>query len=108
MNLDFDYKNFDAQCPVSDKEWEMILLSGTFVKTGKVCHTIYKRQVLTFMFKNGNVELLNQRKVPSPKYSLPLLDNTVSFNKRAAVYLEREQLRSGRQLDDGNWKIYGT
>ena len=107
--MNFDIRPFEAQCFVSDEEWQMILESGAYIQTGKVYHTVFKRNVITFKITEvGNVELLNKRRVPCSKYELPMLDNTMSFKQRQAVYLERERLQKGRQLDDEHYLIYGT
>lgn len=113
MNYNFDLRPYEAKCFISDEDWQMIFESGAYIQTGKVYHAVFKRHVLTFKItevENGlvNCELLSKRKVPCGKYKLPMLDNTMSFKQRSAVYLERERLQKGRELDDEHFLIYGT
>lgn len=108
MEFNFDITAYDSQCFMSDSEWAMVLESGAFVKTGKVYHTVFKRKVLTFKITNvGNVELLRIRNIPCARYKLPMLDNILSFNQRAAAILECDRLSRGRELDDELFNIYG-
>jgi hypothetical protein len=106
--IDFDLSKFEGKAFLSDQEVYNILISGAFVKTGNKYHTIYKRNVISFTVRDGVAFIHKFRKVPCVDYSLPIVDNTVSFSKRAACYLELENLEKNRTLDDGNFKIYGT
>lgn len=105
--MDYDILPFESQCFLSDLEWSAIIESGTYIKTGNVYHTIFKKEVITFkMNEIGMCELLNRRKIPCKKYKLPIIDKNLSFSARKSVYLERENLQKGRELDDSNFLKY--
>jgi hypothetical protein len=105
----FDLRKYQAECLVSDSEWQMIFESGTVIQTGNnLYHVVFKNRVITFNIKNNNPTILNIRRTPNSNYQLPLLSKTACFKQRAAVYLELEKLRSSKDLDDGNFLIYAA
>lgn len=98
--MDFDIRPFESKCFISDKEWQMIIQSGSFQKIGKCYYAVYKNHVLTFSIqKNGIINLLQKRKKPAENYELPALTVGMSFDKRVAVYKEERRLIRGQELD---------
>lgn len=86
MNFEFDLKPFEAKCFISDKTWEMIISSGSFMTIGRTNYAVYGGHVLTFVIRpNGLVELLNRFRKPCPDYELPVVTKEHSYSQRVAA-----------------------
>lgn len=107
--MNCDIRDFGGRLEIKDKEWEMIIESGLYLKLGKCYYTVYKNHVIAFNIKENNIiEMLSYIKKPCENYVLPFILDNMSFKKRMHCYLEQQRLSRGLELDVEHFKIYGT
>ncbi len=108
--MDFDIRQFkESGCFLQDEDAQMIIDSGIYIKSENKYYTVFKKHRVKFTISEiGSVTLLSYDKIKVPRYKLALIDNTMSFKQRCAVYLEQERFIKGQTLDDENLLIYGT